>query len=64
MSPRQPTLDPCLLSEISGFCPSVNRALADLYRSGGFIPIYERWLACSAASEEFQATDITNGLPE
>ena len=43
----------------------VNRALAELYRSGGFVPIYERWFgAFGKPSEAIQAMYLLNGLPE
>jgi glutamate/aspartate transport system substrate-binding protein len=43
----------------------VNRALAELYRSGAIIPIYERWLgALGAPGEALQAMYLLNGLPD
>ena len=43
----------------------VNRALADLYRSGRIAPIYERWFgAFGAPSTALQAMYRLNGLPE
>ena len=44
---------------------AVNRALADLYRSGAIVPIYERWFgAFGKPSEALQAMYLLNGLPE
>jgi ABC-type amino acid transport substrate-binding protein len=44
---------------------AVNRALAGLYRSGGFIPIYERWFGIfGKPSEAILAMYLLNGLPE
>jgi ABC-type amino acid transport substrate-binding protein len=49
----------------AAFRLAVNRALAGLYRSGGFIPIYERWFgAFGKPSEAIQAMYLLNGLPE
>ena len=49
----------------AAFRLAVNRALAGLYRSGGFIPIYERWFGMfGKPSEAIQAMYILNGLPE
>ena len=43
----------------------VNRALAGLYRTGGIVPIYERWFgAFGKPSEAIQAMYLINGLPE
>lgn len=43
----------------------VNRALADLYRSGAIVPIYERWLGgLGAPGEALQAMYLLNGLPD
>jgi ABC-type amino acid transport substrate-binding protein len=44
---------------------AVNRALAGLYRSGGFIPIYERWFGMfGKPAPAIQAMFLLNGLPE
>jgi ABC-type amino acid transport substrate-binding protein len=44
---------------------AVNRALAELYRSGGFIPIYERWFGVfGKPPEAILAMYMLNGLPE
>jgi ABC-type amino acid transport substrate-binding protein len=44
---------------------AVNRALADLYRSGGIGPIYERWFGgLGKPSPAIQAMYLLNGLPE
>jgi ABC-type amino acid transport substrate-binding protein len=44
---------------------AVNRALAELYRSGGFIPIYDRWFgAFGKPPEAILAMYMLNGLPE
>ena len=44
---------------------AVNRALAGLYRSGGFIPIYERWFGIfGKPSDAILAMYLLNGLPE
>jgi len=44
---------------------AVNRALAELYRSGTIGPIYERWFgAFGKPSEAIQAMYLLNGLPE
>jgi ABC-type amino acid transport substrate-binding protein len=49
----------------AAFRLAVNRALAELYRSGAFIPIYERWFgAFGKPSEAIQAMYLLNGLPE
>jgi ABC-type amino acid transport substrate-binding protein len=49
----------------AAFRLAVNRALAELYRSGGFIPIYERWFGMfGKPSEAIQAMYLLNGLPE
>jgi ABC-type amino acid transport substrate-binding protein len=43
----------------------VNRALAELYRSGGIGPIYERWFGTfGKPSPAVQAMYFLNGLPE
>jgi ABC-type amino acid transport substrate-binding protein len=43
----------------------VNRALADLYRSGAVAPIYERWFgALGQPGEALQAMYFLNALPE
>ncbi len=44
---------------------AVNRSLAELYRSGDIVPIYERWFgAFGQPSEALQAMYLLNGLPE
>jgi ABC-type amino acid transport substrate-binding protein len=44
---------------------AVNRALAQLYRSGGIVPIYERWFGVfGKPSEAILAMYLLNGLPE
>lgn len=44
---------------------AVNRALASLYRSGGFVPIYERWFGgFGKPGPAIQAMFLLNGLPE
>ncbi|HEY6365832.1 MAG TPA: amino acid ABC transporter substrate-binding protein [Candidatus Binatia bacterium] len=44
---------------------AVNRALAELYRSGGFMPIYERWFGIfGKPPEAILAMYMLNGLPE
>jgi ABC-type amino acid transport substrate-binding protein len=49
----------------AAFRLAVNRALAELYRSGGFVPIYERWFgAFGKPSDAIQAMYLLNGLPE
>ncbi|HTN69663.1 MAG TPA: amino acid ABC transporter substrate-binding protein [Methylomirabilota bacterium] len=49
----------------AAFRLAVNRAIAALYRSGGIIPIYERWFAAfGKPSEAIQAMYLLNGLPE
>jgi ABC-type amino acid transport substrate-binding protein len=49
----------------SAFRLAVNRALAELYRSGGFIPIYERWFGVfGKPPEAILAMYMLNGLPE
>jgi glutamate/aspartate transport system substrate-binding protein len=49
----------------AAFRLAVNRALAGLYRSGGFVPIYERWFgAFGKPSDAIQAMYLLNGLPE
>jgi ABC-type amino acid transport substrate-binding protein len=49
----------------AAFRLAVNRALAELYRSGGFIPIYERWFGMfGKPSEAILAMYMLNGLPE
>jgi ABC-type amino acid transport substrate-binding protein len=43
----------------------VNRALAQLYRSGGIVPIYDRWFGgIGKPSEALEAMYLLNGLPE
>ena len=49
----------------AAFRLAVNRALAGLYRSGGFVPIYDRWFGgFGKPSEAIQAMYLLNGLPE
>lgn len=49
----------------AAFRLAVNRALAGLYRSGGFVPIYERWFGIfGKPSDAIQAMYLLNGLPE
>lgn len=49
----------------AAFRLAVNRALADLYRSGGFIPIYERWFGgFGKPGPAIQLMYLLNGLPE
>jgi len=49
----------------AAFRLAVNRALAGLYRSGGFAPIYERWFgAFGKPSDAIVAMYLLNGLPE
>jgi ABC-type amino acid transport substrate-binding protein len=44
---------------------AVNRSLAGLYRSGGFIPIYERWFGMfGKPGPAIQAMYLLNGIPE
>lgn len=49
----------------AAFRLSVNRALAELYRSGGIVKIYDRWFgALGKPSAALQAMYLLNGLPE
>jgi ABC-type amino acid transport substrate-binding protein len=49
----------------AAFRLAVNRALAELYRSGGIAPIYERWFGgFGKPSPAIQAMYLLNGLPE
>ena len=49
----------------AAFRLAVNRALAELYRSGGIAPIYERWFgAFGKPSPAIAAMYMLNGLPE
>jgi ABC-type amino acid transport substrate-binding protein len=49
----------------AAFRLAVNRSLAALYRSGGIVPIYERWFgAFGKPSPAIQAMYLLNGLPE
>jgi ABC-type amino acid transport substrate-binding protein len=49
----------------AAFRLAVNRALAGLYRSGGIVPIYERWFGVfGKPSPAIQAMYLLNGLPE
>jgi glutamate/aspartate transport system substrate-binding protein len=49
----------------AAFRLAVNRALAELYRSGGIAPIYERWFGgFGKPSQAIQAMYMLNGLPE
>jgi len=44
---------------------AVNRALAELYRSGGIVAIYDRWFgAFGKPTQAIQAMYLLNGLPE
>jgi ABC-type amino acid transport substrate-binding protein len=44
---------------------AVNRALAELYRSGAIAPIYERWFGSfGKPTQAIQAMYLLNGLPE
>jgi glutamate/aspartate transport system substrate-binding protein len=43
----------------------VNRALADLYRSGGIAPIYDKWFGgFGTPSPAIKAMYFLNALPE
>ncbi len=49
----------------AAFRLAVNRALAGLYRTGGIVPIYERWFgAFGKPSPAIQAMYLLNALPE
>lgn len=49
----------------AAFRLAVNRALAELYRSGGIVQIYDRWFgALGKPSPALQAMYLLNGLPE
>lgn len=49
----------------AAFRLTVNRALAELYRSSGIVPIYDRWFSSfGKPSEAIQAMYMLNGLPE
>jgi ABC-type amino acid transport substrate-binding protein len=49
----------------ASFRLAVNRALAELYRSGGIVPIYERWFGgFGKPTQAIQAMYLLNGLPE
>jgi glutamate/aspartate transport system substrate-binding protein len=49
----------------AAFRLAVNRALAELYRTGGIAPIYERWFGgFGKPSPAIQAMYLLNGLPE
>jgi len=49
----------------AAFRLAVNRALAELYRSGGIAPIYQRWFGgFGKPSAAIQAMYLLNGLPE
>ena len=49
----------------AAFRLAVNRALAGLYRSGGFIPIYDRWFGMfGKPGDAILAMYMLNGLPE
>ena len=49
----------------AAFRLAVNRALAELYRSGAIEPIYERWFGgFGKPSQAIQAMYLLNGLPE
>jgi ABC-type amino acid transport substrate-binding protein len=47
------------------FRPSVNRALAELYRSTEIAPLYEKWFtSMTTAGPLIGAMYLLNGLPE
>ena len=49
----------------AAFRLAVNRALAELYRSGSVVKIYDRWFgALGKPSTALQAMYLLNGLPE
>jgi ABC-type amino acid transport substrate-binding protein len=49
----------------AAFRLTVNRALAELYRSGAIAPIYEKWFGgFGKPSQAIQAMYLLNGLPE
>lgn len=49
----------------AAFRLAVNRALAEIYRSGGIMPIYERWFAgFGKPSPAILSMYLLNGLPE
>jgi glutamate/aspartate transport system substrate-binding protein len=49
----------------AAFRLTVNRALAELYRSGAIAPIYDRWFAgFGKPTQAIQAMYLLNGLPE
>ena len=49
----------------AAFRLAVNRALAELYRSGGIVAIYDRWFgAFGKPTQAIQAMYLLNGLPE
>jgi len=49
----------------AAFRLAVNRALAELYRSGGVLQLYERWFgALGKPSPALQAMYLLNALPE
>jgi ABC-type amino acid transport substrate-binding protein len=44
---------------------TVNRALAELYRTGGIVPIYERWFGgFGKPTQAIRSMYLLNGLPE
>jgi ABC-type amino acid transport substrate-binding protein len=49
----------------AAFRLAVNRSLAELYRSGGVVPIYDRWFgSLGKPSPALEAMYLLNGLPE
>ncbi|HEU4342234.1 MAG TPA: amino acid ABC transporter substrate-binding protein [Candidatus Binatia bacterium] len=49
----------------AAFRLTVNRALAELYRSGGIAPIYDRWFGgFGKPTQAIQAMYLLNGIPE
>ena len=49
----------------AAFRLAVNRAVAGLYRTGGIVPIYDRWFGMfGKPGEAILAMYLLNGLPE
>ena len=49
----------------AAFRLAVNRTLAEIYRSGNIVPIYERWFgAFGKPSTAILSMYLLNGLPE
>jgi ABC-type amino acid transport substrate-binding protein len=49
----------------AAFRLAVNRALAGLYRSGGIVPIHDRWFGVfGKPTQAIRAMYLLNGLPE